>query len=276
MKLETIDLREQFPGLPQVQTETSFLAYLREKAFLNKDARFPAVIVCPGGGYASCSAREAEPVALRFVSEGYYAFVLNYPVGPDRYPAALLYLSAAVAWVRRNADQLSIDPERIVICGFSAAGHLCANLCSQWPEEFIQQALGTTAEEIRPNAAILSYPVITTGEFCHQGSVNNLLGKEPDPKLMETLSFEKSAGPQFPPTFLWNTYTDGIVPAENSLMLASRLRQCGVSVEFHMFHKGPHGLSMCDDTTATGPASNNPHCAHWFTLCCEWLTDIWS
>ena len=104
----------------------------------------------------------------------------------------------------------------------------------------------------------------------------HLLGEEPDPTLVEKLSIENSVTPLFPPTFLWNTYTDGVVPAENSLLLAASLRKAGVSVEFHMYHQGPHGLSMCDHTTATNENSVNPHCASWFPLCCEWLTGIWS
>ena len=275
MEIRTIDLRQTFPGLPEVQSKISFTAYLREKAkFLDDDFRFPAVIICPGGGYIGCSPREGEPVALRFVSEGCHAFVLNYPVAPDRYPASLLYISAAVAWVRRNAEALNVDPEQVVVCGFSAAGHLCASLCALWQEDFIHQQLGLTPEENRPDASILCYPVITFGPFAHVGSRKNLLGEDPDPALVEKLSLENSVSSNFPPTFLWNTYTDGIVPAENSLLLAASLRQAGVSVEFHMFHEGPHGLSMCDHTTATSADTINPHCASWFPLCCQWLKRV--
>lgn len=272
MTLQTIDLRQDFPGLPQVQSPTSLLAYVRnQETFLGEDHRFPAMIICPGGGYSYCSPREAEPVALRFLSAGYQSFVLTYPVAPDRYPSALLYLSAAVAWVRRNADALHVDPQRVCVCGFSAAGHLCTSLCSLWQEEFIAQQLGLAPEENRPSAAVLCYPVVTSGEFAHRNSIKNLLGDQPDPALLEKVSLEKTAGPLFPPTFLWTTYTDQSVPAENSLMLAARLRQCGVNVEFHMFHRGPHGLSLCDTTTAAAPAHIDPHSAHWFELCLEWL-----
>ena len=277
MDIRNIDLRQAFPALPVPQSEVSFTAYLRKNdEFLGEGHRFPAVIVCPGGGYARCSVREAEPVALRFVSEGYNCFVLNYPVAPDRYPSSLLYLSAAVAWVRRNADELNVDPERVAVCGFSAAGHLCATLSAFWQEEFIARQLGLAPEENRPDASILCYPVITFGEFAHAGSRNNLLGEEPDPTLVEKLSIENSVTPLFPPTFLWNTYTDGVVPAENSLLLAASLRRAGVSVEFHMYHQGPHGLSMCDHTTATNENSVNPHCASWFPLCCEWLSRVFA
>lgn len=236
----------------------------------------PAIIICPGGGYANCSPREGEPVALRFATEGFRTFVLNYPVAPDRYPSALLYLSAAVAWVRRNAQELCVLPGQIAVCGFSAAGHLCASLGALWSESFIAQQLSLTTGENRPNAAILAYPVITSGPFCHPGSFQRLLGEDPDPALLEKLSIETSAGADFPPTFLWTTYTDATVPAENSLLLANRLRQCGVSVEFHMFHKGPHGLALSDHTTGTSPALINPHCARWFPLCIEWLREIWA
>jgi len=277
MELRSIDLRAAFPALPELLTSASFTAYLRNRtAFGGNAVRLPAIIICPGGGYAQCSLREGEPVALRFVSEGFQAFVLHYPVAPDRYPKSLFYLSAAVAWVRRNAEDLGVDPERVAVCGFSAAGHLCASLGSFWKEDFIARQLSVTPEEIRPDAAILGYPVITSGEFAHYGSIKNLVGEDAEPALREQVSLEKAAGPDFPPTFLWCTYTDTLVPAENSLLLANRLRECGVSLEFHMFHKGPHGLAMCDHTTASPGASHiNPHCGRWFGLCVEWLSEIW-
>ena len=274
MNIRTVDLRAQFPTLPDVVSTVSFSAYLQNP--LPPITGRPAIIVCPGGGYSNCSPRESEPIALRFSGEGYQTFTLDYPVAPDRYPAALLYLSAAVAWVRRNAEELGVIPDQIAVCGFSAAGHLCASLGALWSEEFIANRLSLTEGENRPDAVILAYPVITSGPFAHAGSFKNLLGENAAPDLLETLSIEKSAGPNFPPTFLWTTYKDPIVPAENSLLLAARLRQCGVSVEFHMFHKGPHGLALCDQTTGTSPAMVNPHCAHWVPLCLEWLTEIWS
>lgn len=276
MNIRTIDLREAFSSLPETVSEVSFTGYLRNsRAIFGESSRLPAIIICPGGGYAQCSLREGEPVALRFVSEGFQAFVLHYPVAPDRYPKSLLYLSAAVAWVRRNAEDLGVLPDRIAVCGFSAAGHLCASLGTFWNEDFIAQQLSFTRGENRPDAVILGYPVITSGPFAHAASIKNLLGENPAPDLLEKVSLEKSAGADFPPTFLWGTYTDGLVPAENSFLLANRLRECGVSLEFHMFHKGGHGLSLCDSTTATSPAQVNPHCGRWFGLCVEWLREVW-
>lgn len=277
MNIRSVDLRAAFPTLPETVSSVTFTAYLQDNQnIFGNGSPLPAVIICPGGGYANCSPREGEPIALRFAAEGFRSFVLDYPVSPDRYPSALLYLSAAVAWVRRNAEELCVIPNQIAVCGFSAAGHLCASLGALWNEDFIARQLALTTEENRPNAAILAYPVITSGPFAHRGSFDRLLGEHPDPDLLEKLSIEKSAGPHFPPTFLWTTYTDQIVPAENSLLLAARLRQCGVSVEFHMFHKGPHGLAMCDRTTGTASTLINPHCAHWFGLCTEWLQEIWA
>ena len=279
MNILSIDLQAQFPTLPEVRSSVSFTGYIRDKAaFLGEDFRFPAVIICPGGGYVNCSPREGEPVALRFSSQGYQSFVLNYPVAPDRYPTAMLYLAAAMVYLRRHADQLNIDPAQVSVCGFSAAGHLCACLCAKWNEPFIAQQLSASPEEIRPDASILAYPVITSGPFAHIGSFKNLLGEDASPEQLEALSLEKADLSAFPPTFLWTTYTDGAVPAENSLLLACRLRECGINVEFHMFHAGPHGLALSDDTTAShppvAPCLALPHCARWFDLCAEWLEEI--
>ena len=277
MDLRLIDLRQAFPALPETVSKVSFTGYLQDNRSIYGSAPpLPAVIICPGGGYAFCDPLEGEPVALRLAGEGFQAFVLDYPVAPDRYPSALLYLSAAVAWVRRNAEELRIRPDQIAVCGFSAAGHLCASLGALWEESFLSRQLSLTTGENRPDAAILAYPVITSGPFAHKGSFKNLLGNDADPALLEKLSIEKSAGASFPPTFLWTTCTDSAVPAENSLLLVNRLRECGVNVEFHMFHKGPHGMSLCDHTTATSPTLVNPHCARWFPMCTEWLREIWT
>ena len=142
MDVYQVDLREPFPTLPEVVSGVSFIAYLQDhKKIFGADSRRPAVIICPGGGYSFCATRAREPLALRFAAEGYQAFTLEYPVAPDRYPSALLYLSAAVAWIRRNADELGVYPDRIAVCGFSAAGHLCASLGTFWGEDFIADQL---------------------------------------------------------------------------------------------------------------------------------------
>ncbi|MBW3087203.1 alpha/beta hydrolase [Bifidobacterium sp. 82T24] len=232
----------------------------------------PVVLVVPGGGYHFCSEREAEPIALRMVAEGFQACVLNYSVAPARFPQSLLELVSAVAYLRFHAEEFNIDPDRIVLCGFSAGGHLCASLGTMWNEPWLVDKTGMPANRFKPNGMILGYPVITSGEFAHRGSFDNLVGAD-DPELVERLSLERRVTADTVPTFLWHTFEDQSVPVENSLLFASALRRAGVHFEMHIFPYGPHGLALANDETTTvgEDAYNQPLAECWPGLAAEWI-----
>ncbi len=229
----------------------------------------PAVVICPGGGYEYCSEREAEPVAMRFASYGIQAFVLRYSCVNKRFPTSLLEAAQAVAYVRKNAAELGVDPDKIMICGFSAGGHLAASLAVHWKKDFIANALDEESSLYRPNGAVLCYPVITSGEKRHDGSIVNIAGN--DAELRELVSLEKQVTADVPPVFLWHTADDGCVPIENTLMFAAALAEKKISFVCHIFERGAHGLSLCDDSTASGNEHFNPDCARWFNMAVEWI-----
>ena len=240
----------------------------------------PAIIICPGGGYGFVSERESAPIAKKFNSLGFQAFVLNYHVAPFEYPTALCELATAVRKVRENATEWGIDPERIAVSGFSAGGHLAASLCTGYQKEWLLGALDATAEEIAPNACVLCYPVITSGEFGHQGSFENLLGihtnadkaKKYKQDLLELVSLEKHVTEDTPPTFVWHTYEDASVPVENSLLYVASLCNAGVLAEFHMFPLGIHGLSLATEETAFGdPNCVREECSIWPEMAARFL-----
>jgi acetyl esterase/lipase len=232
-----------------------------------------AVLVCPGGGYQHVSPREAEPIALQFNAAGFHAFVLNYSVAPRRYPQALLDLARAMCLIRENAAGWRVDPGKLAVCGFSAAGHLAASLAAQGDKSFLQETLGITCELIHPDALILGYPVITSGPFAHQGSFANLLGEDPDNRLRQQLSLEMHVSTQTPPVFIWHTLTDQAVPVENTLLYAQALREKQISFELHIFPQGPHGLALATRETDNGNLGVYPHVAQWMGLCIEWLEE---
>ena len=245
-----------------------------------KETLRPALIICPGGGYGFVSEREGEPIARKFNSLGFQTFVLNYHVAPFEYPTALCELAVAVRKVRQNATEWNIDPERIAVAGFSAGGHLAASLCTGYKKEWLLGALDATPEEIAPNACILAYPVITTGEFGHQGSFENLLGIHTDADkakkykqdLLELVSLEKHVTEDVPPTFVWHTYADSSVPVENSLLYVASLCNAGVLAEFHMFPFGIHGLSLATEETAYGREDCiQEECAVWPEMAARFL-----
>lgn len=226
--------------------------------------RRPLVLVVPGGGYAFCSAREADPVALQFAAAGYHTAVLEYAVGPNaRYYTPLRQLSAAMEFLRQNAEQWNIFPDKIALCGFSAGGHLAlsgAVLDLPTAEE--------RAHQQRPNALVLAYPVVTAGEYAHRGSFDTLTGTT-DLAVHKQFSLEDKVTPATPPVFVWHTMADNSVPVENSLLLLSALRKAHVPCEAHFFEHGAHGGSISTQEVDTPDA----HRAQWTKLAIEWLNE---
>lgn len=231
----------------------------------------PVVIICPGGGYEMTSDREAEIVAMQFCAMGYHAAVLRYSVDPAVFPAAFLELGKAVCTVRQNASKWHVDPDRIVICGFSAGGHLAGSYGTFWSEDWAAESLGVRKEQLRPDGMILCYPVITSGAFAHTGSFEHLLGTEYEAKK-ESLSLEKHVNEKVPRTFLWHTAEDDCVPVQNSLLYASELAAHHIPVELHIFEKGGHGLSLGSRLTCNeGGYGLNPACQKWLALVHTWM-----
>lgn len=268
MRYETIDIT--VPG--QQEGPAKLSAYILDNLKTEPKRRRTAVIVVPGGGYWNCSDREQEPVAMRFLGMGCHAFILNYSVAPHRFPVSLRELAMSVAAIREHAAEWHIDTDRILVCGFSAGGHLTCSLGTFWNRPVAYEAIGKTPEEIRPNGLILCYPVISSGEYRHQGSMNQLLGENPDPELAELFSLENQITADMPPVFLWHTLTDENVPVENSLLLANALRRADVNFEFHLYPSGGHGLSLATEETSGGKESLvEPCCQTWISLVQSWI-----
>ncbi|MEN1760053.1 alpha/beta hydrolase [Anoxynatronum sibiricum] len=235
-----------------------------------------AVVICPGGGYQMISDREGKPVAEAFNQAGFHAFVLHYKVTPAPLGWQPLHqLSQAVAEARRQValvQRMPVSEVRVAVCGFSAGGHLAGSLGTLWHREaFFSPA--TSLELHRPDALVLCYPVISARECAHAASFRQLAG--PDPKLRQLFSLEERVTEHTPPTFLWHTLTDELVPAKNSLLFLEALLAAQVPAELHLYPRGVHGLSLA--TPAVAQPENNrwadPHVATWFALAVEWLAE---
>ena len=238
-----------------------------------------AVIVCPGGGYYFRSDREAEPIAMQFLAAGFATFILNYTIKEKAANYAPLCQAAlAIKHVREHAAEYNVDPDHVFTCGFSAGGHLAAWAGVCWDHPAVKAVLGNAPEGIsRPNGMILSYPVLTAGEFAHKGSIHRLCGKEnPTTEEENLFSLELHVNKTTPPAFLWHTFSDGAVPVENSLLMAGALRRAGVPFELHIFPEGQHGLSLSNEQTASGrgEALIVPHVQCWMDLAIRWVRDL--
>lgn len=222
--------------------------------YLHEDGeKRPCMLVAPGGGYMFVSPSEGELVALKFYEMGYQAFVLTYTVNTWQAKPlkmqALKDISRAVRYIRKNAEEFQTQPDRLAICGFSAGGHLCASLCVHY-EDILDDKEEYAEISNRPDAAVLSYPVITSGEKAHRGSFDALLGQDASKEELEYMSLEKQVTEKTPPCFVWATMDDQLVPVENTLMFMEACREKGVLCACHIFSEGEHGLSLADEDWA--------------------------
>lgn len=243
MRTEIVDLYQHFGISAPAGAKGILTCYLRKTSpSVSACRRVPAVLILPGGGYEHVSAREGEPVALRFLTRGYAAFVLDYSCAPLRFPAALREAALAMRYIRENAADFEVNPAMVAAIGFSAGGHLCGTLGTLYDAPEVSD-LGTP-EQLRPDALGLCYPVAVSWGNTHEGSFRNLSGG--DPALRERLSLEKLVRPDMPPVFMWHTRDDASVPCRNSLILAAALEEKGVDLAFHLYRHGCHGISTAD------------------------------
>ena len=271
----SINVTSEQTGKPVFGGPADLTAYILEPVDGILDKKRPAVLLCPGGGYRTLSTREDQPIAMKYLAAGFHVFVLHYSLAPDVFPRALMELALAMKVIREHGDEWNVDVDRIAVSGFSAGGHLTCCLGVFWDREWLYGALGVKPEMIRPNGMILCYPVITSGEFCHKGSFECLMGAEAAEKDVEfrrLLSLEYQVGTQVPKTFLWHTWTDQSVPVENSLLLLQALRKAGVNVEAHLYPVGPHGIALgTEETQGDGKKYLEPYCDSWIKLAIRWI-----
>ena len=263
------------PKLPKTDSDITLTAYARPatRAKADNGERW-AVLVLPGGGYKMLAPSEGEPIALAFLAHGMQAFVLKYSIAPVRWPQQLLEAAAAVAFIRQHAEQYGIRPDRVAVCGFSAGGHLAACLSTLYHLPVISTTLGLDPQAVRPNAAILSYPVTMPGGFGGDLTYEALLGEAWKEHLPSELILPDAVTAQNPPTFLWTTAADEAVPPENTLRFASALLAAGVPFEAHVFSEGPHAMGLGDAECAYDEAHLQPRAASWHRLCVDWLRSL--
>jgi len=224
-----------------------------------------AVIVAPGGGYRSLAANhEGRQIANWLNSLGVTAFVLSYRLSPRyHHPVQLGDARRAIRLVRARAAEFSVSPERVGIIGFSAGGHLAATAATHFDGGNAEAPDPIERVGSRPDFLILGYALISlTAPFAHKDSATSLLGEQPDPQLMAELSNELHVSARTPPTFLFHTGADRVVPVEHSVAFYLALHKAGVPAELHVFEQGAHGAGLGLQDAALGA---------WPTLLANWL-----
>lgn len=280
------------------KTEAFMTTYILDDGeYDRKGMKRPAVIICPGGGYTMVSHNEGEPVALFFNRCGYHAFVVNYSIKINNpFPTALCELAKAVSIVKEHAEEWFLDNE-ISVVGFSAGGNLALSLGIFAKEKFLTDEIGLKYEEIKPDRLILGYPAVTLHpkhadgempkaimELMDKGlmpdfrgpSIREILLGHEKPTEIETekLNLMNKLHKGLPPTFIWGSYEDSIIPATDYTDLARNLYQLNVPCELHMFAHGPHGVSLCDEVVKSKQEVENLSMNYWTKLCLEWLKQM--
>ncbi len=223
------------------------------------------IVVCPGGGYGTLALdHEGRQIAEWLNERGMAAFILRYRLGPRyHHPVPLQDAQRALRYARHHAESFGISPQKIGIWGFSAGGHLASTAGTHFDAGDPQAVDPIDRQSSRPDFMILAYPVISlAAEYTHGGSRNNLLGPDPAPELLDYLSNDKQVTVDTPPTFLFHTDEDNVVPAENSIIFYLALRKAQVPAELHVFQRGKHGVGL---------APHDPILSIWPLLLQAWL-----
>ena len=285
--------------------DVTLTAYiLQDSPELFKGPR-PAVLICPGGGYFSCSDREAEPIALKFLGMGYQAFVLRYStylsggmVFPDlskplppkpetAYPKPMIEIGMAMKIITDRAEEWKVEPSKIALCGFSAGAHNAAMYSVYWNAPVITGAV-EAGDGLRPSATILGYTLsdymlmkdaaMAPFDKAFFGASNTAyLGtSEPSDDLLKEVSPALQVSENTPPMFLWATSKDNLVPVQQSLVMAKGLADHKLPFELHVFEDGQHGLSLATQATSTAKTQVDKDAAQWIDLCEHWLAKRFS
>ena len=283
---------------PTEEHPATYMAYLAEPVPARANKPRPAVVICGGGSFTSIAAHEQEPVAFAFLNRGFQAFTLDYvtsATGDVSFPNPEVDLAKMVATVRVNAKDWHVDPEHVVVVGFSAGGFVCASLAAQWKSSSFAALAGERLEYTRPDAAILAYPVLDfrvvrdeqtrdpridlrvpkTGGKTGRDLLNDyfalVMGGDATDERMAEVCPTTHVSRDMPPTFVWGTADDRTCPIAQVYDFAAAMAREGVAHEVHVFDRGGHGLSVANVNTRSDNEAEQRAVDAWVNLAFDFL-----
>jgi acetyl esterase/lipase len=208
-----------------------------------------AAVVLPGGSYQNLAAtHEGREIADWFTQRGFRAFILSYRLSSNGYllPVPLLDARRAIQTVRARALDYHIDPDRIVMIGFSAGGHLAALAATQPVPGNPEAEDPLDRVSSRPDYLVLGYPWIgaLSSDTSHLSYCKLFNVMDHCEALRTAYSPDLFVSKDTPPTFLFHTFNDQTVPVEQGLRFYDALVKAGVPSEMHIFANGPHGVGL--------------------------------
>lgn len=235
--------------------------------------QWPMILIFPGSGFVQMTEREAEPIALAFSAQGYQTMVVDYNL-LDRgviYPNAIDVGLTALQYAQERGPAVHGDPEKIILMGFSAGSHVAALTSAYGRDEAYLKAHGFDRLLV-PALQILGYPVIDLAA----GFPTTTAAAEQISPDHAYWAAQEHVTAQTPPTFLWNTAADAVVPTRNTLLYALALASHGVPYDVHTFTHGKHGL--CLSTVETSrynyPEDIEARASAWVPLALSWMEEL--
>jgi len=249
-KLPVEKVEERSTNAMLADRSVSGVSNPRLAVFRPRIANGASVLIMPGGGYVRIVLDHEGYVLARWLAaQGFTAYVLFYRLPGDGWGAgpnvALSDAQRAMRLIRARAIRDALDPERVAAIGFSAGGHLCADLATRHAAKTYDPVDAADRLGARPMIAAPIYPVISmSAPDAHMGSRKQLIGENASPALEAAHAPHRNVDRNTPPIFLLHAEDDDVVPVENSLLMRAALKAAGVPVETHLFTHGGHGFGM--------------------------------
>lgn len=294
----------QYQEIPLRGDGTATLcAYVLDPAIsFRKYKTRPALLICPGGAYLTLAAKEGEAVAARWLGMGYQVFVVRYKhycltrpgeVGPEpmidedaHIPEQLVDLMSAMRVVHEHACEWDIDERRIYVMGFSAGAHLAGSLAERFDDAELLGRAGATPEQAKPAGVVMGYPMISATALLRPAdelpeqmrATRRLLARgifgcdHPTQEQADAIDLSLHVRPDMPRLFVWQPGEDRVVSPLETVRFVAAAVAAGVPCELHLFERGPHGVSLADESSASASEDVQPEAAAWVDACKRWLS----